>query len=97
MTQDNFDFTDKRLDPRERPRLNKQCMKILTALYQSPGGVPNTELTKIALRYSARIGDMKKEAGIRIKIVNRCASSGVNLYAFASEFDRERAAGYINA
>jgi hypothetical protein len=90
------EFADKRLDPVERPRLNRQCLEILRRLYQAPldTGVANTELTLIALRYSARIGELRA-AGLGISIVSRDAESGVNHYAFASEADRLKAGEYL--
>lgn len=89
MTQAALDFTDSGLDPAEKPRLDKQCLKILRLMIEGPA--TNAQLSQIALRYSARIFDIRTKAGITIKIRERNREIGVNLYGFDSSADRERA------
>jgi hypothetical protein len=69
------------VDPIETPRLSKQCVAILERLKSGPA--TNAELSVIALRYSARIGELKN-AGHRIEIAQRNSSSGLNLYRLVS-------------
>ncbi len=83
-------FADSRLDEREKPRLNRQCIEIIRLMTRQDAPLSSAELNRVAFRYSARIYDLKK-AGIEIVIVLRNYETGVNLYAFASEQDRERA------
>lgn len=52
------------VSPEAAPRLSRQHHAILERLRQGP--VRNTELTEIALRYSARIGELRN-AGYDIR------------------------------
>lgn len=88
-------FADKRLHPDERPRLNKQCIKILKLMISVNCPVTNTRLAEIGIRYSARIHEINK-AGISIQIVERNHDSGVNAYNFATPADREKARSLTN-
>ncbi len=83
-------LVDSRLDPEEKPRLARQCINILR-LMLAHGSVTNTQLNEVAFRYSGRIFDLKERADIHIVITERNRESGVNVYGFKSDGDRERA------
>lgn len=87
-------FSDKRLEPTERVRLNRQCIEILRLMCASRARVSNAQLNNVAFRYSARLYDLRK-ASINIGIVERNHETGVNWYAFASEADRDLAQRYV--
>jgi len=63
-------------------RLTKQCASIVARLQKGPA--TNTELSSIALRYSARIFELRK-AGYQIEIISRDDESGVCLYSLTKE------------
>jgi hypothetical protein len=62
----------------ERPRLSRQCIEIHERLKLGPA--TNADLSQIAQRFSARLGELKA-AGIRWSIVHRDRDRGVNTYA----------------
>lgn len=70
ISQKQFEF-----DP--PARITKQAGKILERLQQ--GEVTNAELATIAIRYSARIHELRK-AGRRIEIIKHDRDSGVCVY-----------------
>jgi len=55
-------------DPKERPRLSKQCKIVLDRLRSGPA--TNYDLAAIALKYSARISDIRR-AGIAVQNFKR--------------------------
>jgi len=75
MTQKEFEF-----DPPQR--ISKQSRAILARLQS--GEVTNIELAAIAIRYSARIHELRK-AGHRIELVKQDRESGVCHYRLGDE------------
>lgn len=73
---------DPRVTDIEKPRLNRQAIKILERLRH--GESTNSELARIAIRYSARIHDLRR-AGYRIEIISRDRESGLNVYALMED------------
>jgi hypothetical protein len=63
--------------PVERRRLSGQCMDMLRLLRR--GRVTNTALSKISLKYTGRISDLRK-AGYDIRCVERDRASGLSWY-----------------
>ena len=59
----------------DKPRLTKQCREILAALRSGPK--LNHELAPIGIRYSARIGELRK-AGYEIETEH--VANGVHKY-----------------
>ena len=74
---DLFTPVDPRVPREEWPRLSRQCAAILEALRAGPKN--NAELARIALRYGARIKDLR-EAGYRIDLTYRDHVRGLNTY-----------------
>lgn len=70
ISQKQFEF-----DP--PARITKQAGKILQRLQQ--GEVTNAELATIAIRYSARIHELRK-AGRKIEIIKHDRESGICVY-----------------
>lgn len=71
ITQKEFEF--------DKPaRISRQAKAILERLEN--GMVSNVELSQIAIRYSARIHELRK-AGHPIEIVSHDRDSGVVIYA----------------
>lgn len=70
--------TDPRIEPEQRPRLNRQCQAILARLQQGPA--TNMELLPISTRFSARIHELRKH-GYRIEITDSDRARGLNTYA----------------
>ena len=54
---------DPLIDERDKPRLSGQCMAILERLQRGPA--TNAELAALALKYTSRISDLRKN-GYRI-------------------------------
>lgn len=69
---------DVRVTREERPRLARQALLILGRLQQGPA--TNGELSQIALRYSARVFELKA-AGHDIRITKRDHVTGLTVYA----------------
>ena len=63
--------------PVERRRLSGQCMDMLKLLRR--GRVTNSALSKISLKYTGRISDLRK-AGYDIRCVERDRESGLSWY-----------------
>jgi hypothetical protein len=63
--------------PVERRRLSGQCMDMLKLLRR--GRVTNSTLSKISLKYTGRISDLRK-AGYDIRCVERDRASGLSWY-----------------
>ena len=68
--------------PAERRRLSGQCMDMLKLLRR--GRVTNTALSKISLKYTGRISDLRK-AGYDIRCVDRDRASGLSWYELHEE------------
>ena len=66
---------DPQLVPEDKPRLNRQCHAILARLRE--GTASNTQLVTIALRYSARIKELR-DHGYAIEM--KRGNGGVNYY-----------------
>ena len=64
----------------ERKRLSKQCRAILERLRHGPAS--NRELSLIALKYTARISDLRN-AGYNVVIHKRSRKTGQVVYALA--------------
>ncbi len=79
ITQKQFE-----LDP--PARISKQGRAILARL--QAGEVTNVELARIAIRYSARIHELRK-AGYRIELVKQDRESGVCVYRLGDEIRDE--------
>jgi hypothetical protein len=73
---------DPHVTPEEKPRLSRQSAEILERLRQ--GQATNRELAQIAMRYSARLHDLK-HAGYSWKIVSRDYETGSVVYALERE------------
>jgi hypothetical protein len=69
----------------DKPRINGQAERILSRLREGPA--TNVELSAIALRYSARLGELKA-AGFDWEITDRNRETGVNTYRLISEPQR---------
>lgn len=67
---------DRKVSTSEAPRLVGQNLQILELLKQGP--VTNTELVKIALKYTSRLSDLRA-AGYVIECI-REKSSGISIY-----------------
>lgn len=65
------------LDPLEQRRLSKQSAEILARLQQGPA--TNSELAKIALKYTSRISDLRK-AGYNVQVCSRDGATGLTVY-----------------
>lgn len=70
----------------EKQRLANQCDRILARLRQ--GQVSNHDLAKIALKYSSRISELRKQ-GYVIRVCWRDYKSGIALYELVEEEQRE--------
>lgn len=70
--------------PEEAHRLASQSISIVRRLRQ--GTATNIELSAIALRYSARINELRNR-GYEIAIVDRNRLTGVNVYELIKETD----------
>lgn len=68
---------DRRLPQPERRRLSAQCASILDRLEHGPAS--NLELSAIALRYSARIKELR-DAGYVIEITETDHATGRRVY-----------------
>ncbi len=66
----------------ERKRLSGHHIKIIERLRS--GDATNSQLSAIALRYSARIEELRK-AGYSISIVSRDHETGCNVYRLEGE------------
>ena len=78
--QPGFDFArDEALStpPVERVRLNRQCLEILALLEQRVA--TNLELSKIALKYTGRVSELR-QAGYDVECYDRDRASGVCWY-----------------
>lgn len=75
-------FADPRLNPKEKPRLSRQCELILSRLREGPA--KNTELVAIALKYTGRISDIRK-AGYVVEVIERDYETGITLYALRGD------------
>lgn len=75
-------FNEEHASGESAKRLSRQCQAILDRLRQ--GAVSNTELTTIALRYSARIKELRA-AGHRIDIVEADQLTGHRLYQLGGD------------
>ena len=53
-----IDTVDPNIEPEDKPRLSRQCTRILGRLQSGPA--TNIELNEICFRYSARLHDLKK-------------------------------------
>ena len=73
---------DTHLTPEEKPRLTKQCIKILERLRR--GEATNKELVEIATRFGARVLDLRR-AGYDIRITERNRETGITWYALVGE------------
>lgn len=86
MTQRLLDFDAGVQTPhpsRENPRrLSGQCEQILARLRR--GAATNLELSEIAMRFSARIFDLRKQ-GYRIEITSRDTDTGAVIYELLGE------------
>lgn len=60
------------------PRLSRQCRDILERLRRGPG--TNTELARIALKYTSRISDLRKH-GYVVEVQSHDHSTGLVVYA----------------
>lgn len=77
MTQGNLFAGAPSMPVAMRKRLSRQCRLILELLQKGPAS--NAQLTGIALRYSARIFELR-EAGYRIRLVSHDCGTGVTVY-----------------
>lgn len=86
MTQRLLDFAAGIQAPHpsgENPRrLSAQCAALLARLQQGPA--TNVDLSAIAMRYSARIFDLRRQ-GYAIEITSRDAETGVVTYELRGE------------
>ena len=60
-----------------QPRFSAQCGKILKALREGP--VTNADLSKIALKYTSRISDLRKY-GHKIACTFKDRKAGITVY-----------------
>ena len=74
---DSWPIADPRVAKTERPRLTKQMHAILEILEGGP--CLNTELARIAIRYSARIHELRK-MGYVIEITSENLKTGIRQY-----------------
>jgi len=74
--------SDPKVTPQEAPRLSRQSQAVLDFL--RGGGAWNHELAHIAIRYSARIHDLRR-AGYVIRIVERNHENGAVRYRLEGE------------
>lgn len=62
----------------EKARLSRQCAEILGRLQQGP--VTNLELSRIALKYTSRISDLRARGHV-VVVQSRDHSTGLVVYA----------------
>jgi hypothetical protein len=72
---------DPHVEPADKPRLTRQCYSVLERLRRGP--VSNVQLLLIAIRYSARIHDLRS-AGYKIETEKR-GDGGIVFYSLISE------------
>lgn len=65
------------LQPKEAERLSRQCRAILDRLRTGPAA--NSELAKLALKYTSRISDLRA-AGYDVRLVSHDRESGLCVY-----------------
>jgi len=68
---------DPNVEPTARKRLTGQNLRILQRLRQGPAD--NVELSRIALKYTSRISDLRA-AGHDIRVIQKNSANGVNVY-----------------
>lgn len=85
-------FSDPQLDAKEKPRLSRQCRDILRMLVAGPQS--NGALAAVALKYTGRISDIRKN-GISVIASSRNFETGLVTYCLPSEADRERALTFL--
>lgn len=65
MIQESIDFSapipvNASVDPVEAPRLSRQCKAILEFLRANGGRATNAELSRIALKYTGRLSEIRQ-------------------------------------
>lgn len=73
---------DPSITPEETPRLSTQCEKILARLQR--GTASNLELSGLALKYTSRISDLRKN-GYVVEVISRSHETGEVIYELKSE------------
>jgi hypothetical protein len=74
MTQSTLMFDQ----AQEKPKLSRQCRRILEAFKRGGGRATNVELSEIALKYTGRLSDLRK-AGYDVRVVEKGAR-GLRVY-----------------
>ena len=63
------------IEPMKKPKPVTQHAKVLAAIKNAPNGAPNHELSKLALKYTSVISDLRKD-GHNILAVRQTLSNG---------------------
>lgn len=75
---------DPKVTEAERPRLSRQCQAILDRLQRGPA--LNTELVAIALKYTGRLSDLRKNGYV---IVCKTVDAKAGLFSYELETPKE--------
>ena len=78
MSELEFEFCDHQLEPKAKPRLSRQCLRILDRLMLGPA--TNQELATLALKYTGRCSDLRK-VRLRCQCIHQDHRTGIALYA----------------
>lgn len=70
------------MEPVELARLSRQCQDIVAVL--SRGTATNQELSRISLKYTSRISDLRKR-GWNVQVVDRDVKRGITWYALVPQ------------